>query len=56
MREEDNQNAEENEHDISLESENKKNTMNLKENSQKKLFVNDVEVDECRHDEQIDTS
>ena len=56
MREEDNQDAEKNERDISLESENKRNTMNLKEESQKELFVNDVEVDECRHSEQIDTS
>ena len=56
MREEDNQDIEENERDISLESENKRNTMNLKEESQKELFVNDVEVDECRHNEQIDTS
>ena len=56
MREEDNQDVEKNERDISLESENKRNTMNLKEESQKELFVNDVEADECRHSEQIDTS
>ena len=55
MREEDDQNAEKNERDNSVEFENKENTMNLKEESQKELFVNDIKVDKRRHDEQIDT-
>ena len=51
MRKKNNQNVEKNKRDISLDFENKKNTINFKKESQKELFVNDFEIDKRRHDE-----
>ena len=51
MREKNNQDAKENERYISLESKDKRNTMNFEEKSQKEFFVDNVEIDERRHDE-----